>query len=73
MYQYCMENIDQCQQFYQKLPQNTTVIQSEHTEQYSKDPMRAPSSGSFLIASEHDCGLIRTYGAVFKSSNDSAM
>ena len=29
-----------------ELPQNTNVVQSEHTEQYSKVPMTAPSRGS---------------------------
>ena len=52
------------------LPQNTPLVQSE---QCSKVPITAPSSGSFLIASEHSCGSIRTYGAVSKSSNDSAI
>ena len=56
-----------------ELPQNRTVVQSEHTEQYSKVPMTASSSGSFWIASEHNCGSSRTYGAAFKSSNDSAI
>ena len=32
--------------FTKELPQNTTVIQSEHTDQYQKVPMTAPSRGS---------------------------
>ena len=32
--------------FKKELHQNTTVVQSEHTEQYSKGPMKAPSGGS---------------------------
>ena len=32
--------------FTKELPQNTTVVQSEHTQLYSKVPMTAPSRGS---------------------------
>ena len=34
--------------FTKELSQNTTVVQSEHTKQYSKVPMTAPSRGSLL-------------------------
>ena len=43
-----------------ELPQNTTVVQSEHMEQYSKVPMTAPSSAvlelpqkTTVVHSEH--------------------
>ena len=43
-----MENIEQrlMINFTKELPQNTSVVQSEYTEQYSKVPMTAPSRGS---------------------------
>ena len=43
-----MENIEQrlMINFTKELPQNTRVVQSKYTEQYSKVPMTAPSGGS---------------------------
>ena len=35
--------------FTKELPQNTTDIQSDLTEQYSKAPMTAPSRGSLSM------------------------
>ena len=34
-----------CNVFTKELPQNTTVVQSEHRKQYSKVPMTVPSRG----------------------------
>ena len=45
----CMENIEKALtmiNFIKELPQNTTVVQTEHAGQYSKVPMTAPSRGS---------------------------
>ena len=42
-----MENIEKAIiSFTKELPQNTTVIQQEHTEQYSKVSMTVPLGGS---------------------------
>ena len=50
----CMENIEKMLamiNFNKELPQNTTVVQTEHTGQYSKVPMTAPSRGSLCMIS----------------------
>ena len=46
-----MENIEQrlMINLTKELPQNTSVVQSEYTEQYSKVPMTAPSRGSLCM------------------------
>ena len=47
-----------CDVFTKELPQNTAVIQSEHTEQYSKVSMTAPSRGSLCMISAVDNNII---------------
>ena len=39
--------------FTKELPQKTSVVQSEHTKQYSKDPMTSPSRGSLCMISAY--------------------
>ena len=46
--------------FTKELPQNTTLVQSEHVERYSKVPMTAPSRGNpcypqWIITSSGAC------------------
>ena len=48
-----MENIEIAKaviDFIKELPQNITVVQSEHAEQYSKVPTTVPSSQSMISA-----------------------
>ena len=56
-------------------PQNTTVVQSEHTEHYSKVPSTAPSIGSlwqWIITSSGAC-LGQHLGHIVNNGQQSAV